>query len=181
MTGTRGRATGDRWPEPGGEPYSSPMSSFQISGCSRMKSAISVEALGRIEVHDLDAARAQQVLAAHERAVLADHEARDAVQEDRAGAHVARRERRRHRGAAVGGRGEPARHLEGVRLAVPNRAPELHAPVVPGTDDDPVDEDRRADRDAALGAPDPGLLDRDLEECGVVHAATVAGSNGDRD
>lgn len=75
----------------------------------------------------------------------------------------------------VCGRGEPAGRLEGVRLAVPNRAPELHAPVVPGADDDPIDQDRRADRDATLRTPDPGLLERDLEERGVIHAATVTG------
>src|SRR5688572_19772111 len=52
-----------------------------------------LDALGRVEVHDLHASRPQELLAADKRAVLAHHHPRNPVQEDGPGAHVARGER----------------------------------------------------------------------------------------
>jgi len=65
-------------------------------------------ALVVVEDDDLDAPLLEVRLAADERRVLADHDARHLVQDAGAGAHVARRERRVHRGAFVRGRGEAA-------------------------------------------------------------------------
>lgn len=69
-------------------------------------------------------------LGAEEGGVLADDDARDAVEEAGARAHVAGRERRVHGGAAVGARGQPARGLQGRRLAVVDGRAGLHAQVV---------------------------------------------------
>src|ERR1043165_6081973 len=75
----------------------------------------------------LHAAGAEELLLAEERLVLADHHARDAVEQDRAAAHRARRERRVEDALAVHGGGAAAGVFEGVHLAVEDRAAALHA------------------------------------------------------
>ena len=158
--------------------HSSPMSSFHSSGLAAMKSVIICDALGVVEHDHLDAAGAQVVLAAHERGVLADDHPRDPVQQDRPGAHVARRQRRHHRRPGVHRRRQAAGVLEAVGLAVLDRAALLHAPVVADGEDLAVDDERGADRDPALGEADAGLGDRGLRDtslsvidsCSLSHA-----------
>lgn len=83
-----------------------------------------------VEHHDLDAAGAQVGLAAQEGLVLADDNARDAVEEAGASAHVTGREGGVHGAALVGAGGEAARVVEGRRLAMVDGGPHLHAHVV---------------------------------------------------
>ena len=79
---------------------------------------------------DLHPPRPQQCLFAEERAVLADHDARNAVEEDRATAHGAGRQRRVQRARPVDRSRLPARPLERIHLAVQRRAALLDPPVV---------------------------------------------------
>src|SRR5262245_65342006 len=137
-----------------------------------------VVALRRVEVHDFDATRPEVVLAAHERPVLADDDAGDAIEQDGAGAHVTRRERRRHRRTAVLRGGQPAGNLQRICLAVVNRASVLDSAVVPRARDLAVDEDRGPDRDAALGAPDARLLDGDRKKLVVCHQVRYGSATG---
>ena len=163
------------------QPSSTPMSSFQSVGLAAMKSVISSHALGVVEHHDLDAARPQQVLAAVERAVLADDDTGDLVQQDRAGAHVARRQRRDHRRPGVDRGRQTAGVLEAVGLAVLDGAALLHPPVVADGQHLAVDDERGADRDAALGPAGAGLGDGGVQVLGVGHGLTFTpGSEGSR-
>ena len=73
----------------------------------------------RVDVDHLDAVRTQEVLRAHERPVLAEHDAGDLVEQDRARAHVTRRQRRVHRRAPVHRRGQPAGDLQGIGQSLP--------------------------------------------------------------
>ena len=109
-------------------------------------------AFGAIDDFQLHATRANVILRPAERAVLADHNPWDAVQESRAAAHVAGRERRVEGRAGVVARGEAPRVLEAVHLGVQDRAAALDAAIVAAADDPPVDHEHRADRDAALVA-----------------------------
>jgi hypothetical protein len=52
---------------------------------------------------------------------------------------------------------------------VTDRAPQLHPAVAADGQDTPVDDERGADRDPALGATDPRLFDRGLEKLLVAH------------
>ena len=70
-----------------------------------------------------------------ERPVLADDHPRDAVEENRAAAHRARRERRVDRALAVDAGRLAAGVLERVHLAVQDRAALLHAAVVAAAED----------------------------------------------
>src|SRR4051812_17363092 len=117
---------------------------------------------------DVDATAAQQVLGAHERAVLPHHDPRDAVEQDRAGAHVARREGGVHRRGPVDPRMQPAGVLQRVGLPVPDRAALLDAAVVTGTEHATVGDEHGADRDTAFVAAGPGLRDRSVEPATVL-------------
>ena len=70
-------------------------------------------ALLALHVDDFDAARLEVRFAAEESVVLAEHDARDLVEDAGAGAHVAGRERGVHGGAFVGGGGQAACVFEG--------------------------------------------------------------------
>src|SRR6056297_2550755 len=85
-------------------------------------------ALGAFGVYDLDAALGQQRFLAHERAVVADDDARNAVEQDRATAHGARRQRRVQRGLAIDARRLPPGVLQRVHLAV-----QYHAALLDST------------------------------------------------
>ena len=153
----------------GAPPYSSPMSSFHTSGCAAMNASISALALGRVEVHDLHAAGPQQVLGAHERAVLADHHARDPVEQDRAGAHVARREGGVHR--RIAGRPRPASRpafssasVSPWRIALPCWIRRL----CPTPSTCPSATSARTDGDAALVTARARLCDGEFQEGEVV-------------
>src|SRR5439155_1703424 len=83
------------------------------------------DARGILQDLDGDAARTQVRFLARERAVLAGDHVRDAVQQDCAAAHRARREGRVEHRRAVDGRGLASGILERVHLAVQNRASAL--------------------------------------------------------
>jgi hypothetical protein len=116
------------------------MSSFHSSGRARI-----------LRDHEFHAARAHHGLGALEGAVLADHDARDLVEQRSAAAHVAGRKRRVERAARVLARLEAARVLEGVHLRVQDGAAALHAAVVAAAYDLAVEHEHGADRDAAFG------------------------------
>src|SRR5918999_892011 len=123
-----------------------------------------------LEHVDGHASRAQQLFLARERAILADDHARDPVEENGAGAHRARRERRIDRALPVhDGRLAP-RRLERVHLAVQHGAATLHAAVVPAPADAAVVHEHRADRDASLAQTALGFGDRGAHEL-VSHVA----------
>src|SRR4051794_6145058 len=127
-----------------------------------------------VEVDHGHAALAQPIHAALEGARLADHDGPDPELAHETAAVPARRERRDHHRVAVGA---PAPGIaERVGLAVDGRVVVLDAAVVPAAQQRPVGmEERRADRDPALGAPGPRLLERDLQHLLVVdHRASVA-------
>src|SRR6185503_13589617 len=105
-------------------------------------------ALGRVEVHHLHTAGLEEVLAAEERPVLTDDDAWDVIQQDRAGAHVAWRERRVHRRSAIDRGGLPPGLFESIGLAVSDRTALLDPPIMAGADDSAVDHECRPDRDA---------------------------------
>src|SRR5690606_30594985 len=83
-----------------------------------------------VEHFDGDTALTEQVFGTHERPVLAHHHPRDPVEEDRPGAHRARRQGRVDGGPAVSRRRQPARVLQRVHLAMEDRRALLDTAVV---------------------------------------------------
>src|SRR6266403_1259253 len=118
-----------------------------------------------LEHVDRHPAASKQILLAAERSVLTHHHARDAVQENRAAAHRARRERGVDGAVAIDAGGLATGVLERVHLAVENDAASLDPPIVATAEDPPVVHQHRADGDAALGRPALGLLDRSSQKC----------------
>src|SRR6266545_4309749 len=92
----------------------------------------------------------QQRLFPAKRLVLANDDALNAVQQNRAAAHGAGRERGVERRVAIDGRGLAAGVFERIHLAMQHRAAVLHSAVVTATDDLALSNDDRADRNAAL-------------------------------
>src|SRR2546425_7418899 len=115
---------------------------------------------------DLDrhSAGAEQLFLAEEGLILADDDARDAVQKDRPRAHRTWRERRVEHRLAVDRRRLAAGVLQGIHLAVQHRASSLHPPVVTAADDASSMNDRRTDRNAAFLQSLLRLFDRGLHE-----------------
>src|SRR5262249_43597889 len=118
---------------------------------------------------DGHAARAQELFLAEEGPVLADDDARNAVEENRAAAHGAGRECRVDRALTIDLRGAPAGVLERVHLAVEHDAAALHPPIVPAPEDAPAMDEHGADGNPALGQAALGLLDCGSKE--LVHFA----------
>ena len=135
-----------------------------------MKSVIIATHVGVVEDDDLDAVLGEPVVPAVEGPGLADDEPGDAELTHQPAAEPAGRERRDHRRAAVGAL--PPGPPERVRLAVHRGVVVLDAPVVAAAEQRAVGgEQRGADRDAALGEPGPGLLERDGQQLAVGRAA----------
>ena len=82
--------------------------------------------------HHLHAARPEQLLATREGSVLADDHARDLVQQDRAGAHVARRQGGDHGRPPVDRCRLAAGNLQRIGFAMADGAAQLDPSVVPG-------------------------------------------------
>src|SRR5438034_4474432 len=122
------------------------------------------DARGILQDLDGDAARTQVRFLARERAVLAGDHVRDAVQQDRAAAHRARRQGRVEHRRAVDGRGLASGILERVHLAVQNRAPALDPAVVAATDDAAVVHEHGSNRNPALAQSLLGFFDRRADE-----------------
>src|SRR6266545_2058905 len=103
-------------------------------------------------LHHVDAhpPRAQQILLSPECLILPDDDVSDAVEENRAAAHRARRERRIHDAVSIDGGRSTACVLERVHLAMKDRATLLNAPIVSAPEDDTAMDERGADRNAAL-------------------------------
>lgn len=128
-----------------------------------------------VEVLDRDALGVHPVFSAFEGRVLADDDARDAVQDGGAGAHRARAE------CADEGEGVPvsaaAGGLDADGLGVGGGVVVLHAAVVAARDDLARGQgEHGADRDAAFCEGFVGLLERGVEEIsagGRVHRGTV--------
>src|SRR6266851_6558584 len=120
---------------------------------------------------DADAAPAQQVFVAHERAVLADDDVRDTVQQDGAGTHRTGRERGVHDALAVDARRLTAGALERVHLPVQHRAQLLDAPIVPAPDDDPSVHEDRANGNPSFGQAELRFRNRRQEK--GVHVAKI--------
>src|SRR5215510_14441654 len=118
---------------------------------------------------DGHAARAQELFLAEEGPVLADDDARDAVEENRAAAHGAGRECRVDRALTIDLRGGPAGVLERVHLAVEHDAAALHPPIVLAPEDAPAMDEHGADGNPALGQAALSLLDCGSKE--LVHFA----------
>src|SRR5712691_11385972 len=121
---------------------------------------------------EADAARFEELLLAEEGLVLTDDDARDAVEENRAAAHRARRKRRVQDRVAIHGRRMSSRILEGVHLPVQDGAPLLHTAIVTSAEHPAAVHDHRSDRDAALPPSLLGLLDRRPHEC-VRHSSMI--------
>src|SRR5262245_24018273 len=83
----------------------------------------------------IDAPRAKPFLFAAKRLALADHDARNAVQHDRARTHGARRKRRVHRALAIDRGGLTAGALERVHFSMQHRAALLDPSIVAAPDD----------------------------------------------
>ncbi len=131
-----------------------------------------LDAAGVLEHFHGHASVPQQVFLAPERDVLADHDAWDAVQENRPRAHGAWRQRRVQDTPAIHDGREAAGVLQGIHLPVEDGAASLHAAVVPPADDPaPVDEDG-ADWDAALGQTGLRFGDGRLQE--FIHGSREA-------
>src|SRR5439155_5833768 len=113
---------------------------------------------------DANAAIAQQRFLTHERVILADHYVWNAVKEDRAGAHRARRERRVHHAFAIHRCELTTRALERVHLAVQDGAALLHTAIVATAEHAIAMHEHRADRNASFSEAALGLLDRDGEK-----------------
>src|SRR5690606_15918864 len=125
------------------------------------------DALGVVEVDDLNALFAQPLVPALEVDRLAHHHRADAELPDQAAAVPARGQGGDHDGVAVGALA--AGLAEGVGLAVHGRIVFLHPAVVAAAEQGAVGgEQGRADRDAALGQALAGLLDGDGEQGAVV-------------
>ena len=99
----------------------------------------------------LDTARAHIGLGALEGLVLADHDARDLVQQRRAAAHVARRERRVQRAAGVLFGLQAPGVLKRIHLGMQDGAAALDTTIVATTHNLAVEHQHRTNRDAALG------------------------------
>src|SRR5437868_7150679 len=97
-----------------------------------------------------DAARAEKLFFANKRPVLADDDAGDSVEQNRAGAHGAGRERGIEDAFAVDGGGLAAGIFQRVHFAVQNRAAFLYPPVMAASNDLPLMHNYRADRNAAF-------------------------------
>lgn len=119
-----------------------------------------------INVDHLDAAGAEEILFSRECLALADDESGDLVQEDGAGAHDARAERRRH------GQAMPVAPAPGVahagRFAVGGGVAFLDTEVVAGGDNLPGGRpERGADRHAALTGGFFGLFDGGVQQAAI--------------
>ncbi len=101
-----------------------------------------------VQQHDLDAPAGQEVQVAGERLSLPDHHPGDLEVQDRAAAHLARRQRGVHGGAGVV-RPPPGGSQRGD-LAVRHRVALLHPLVVPGFEHLGPRGQHHPDRDAAL-------------------------------
>src|SRR6266852_7502840 len=110
-----------------------------------------------LEQDDLDAAAGQEAEVACEGLRLADNHPRDLEQQDRPGAHLARRQRGVQGRVGVGG--AAAGVAQAGDLAVRHRVAALHPLVVPGRDDLAARGEHRPDRDAAGFQADPRLAE----------------------
>src|SRR5690606_9900250 len=127
------------------------------------------DALGVVEVDDLNALFAQPLVPALEVDRLAHHHRADAELPDQATAVPARRERGHHDGVAVGALAPGL--AEGIGLAVHGRIVFLHPAVVATAEQGAVAaEQGRADRDAALGEALAGFLDGNGQQAAVIDA-----------
>src|SRR6185503_17986473 len=123
-----------------------------------------LDAAGVLEHFHGHAAVPQEIFLAAEGDVLADHDAWDAVQQDRPRAHRAWGQGRVQDAPGIHRRRAPAGVLQGIHLAVEDGAAALHAPVVPPADDPALVNEDGADRHAPLGQPGLGFGDGGLQE-----------------
>src|SRR4030095_3828658 len=137
-----------------------------------------LDAAGVVDHVHSHAPAPQQVFLTPERNVLADHDARDAVEQNRPGAHRARRRGRVQDTSRIHGGPEPAGVFQSVHLTVEDSAAPLHAAIVPPPDDLTFIDEDGSDRDAALGQPSLRLDNRRIEE--LVHGPSLLAIELDR-
>ena len=124
-------------------------------------------------LHDIHphATRSQKRFLAHERLVLAYDNVRDAVEQNRAAAHRARRKRRIHDALAIHRRGLPAGTFESVHFAVEHRAALLDSAVVAAAENRAAMHEHGADGNTPFPKAGSGFLDGGSKKC--IHVSTV--------
>ena len=100
----------------------------------------------------------KQLLLAPERPVLADHDPRNPIEQNRPAAHGAGRERGVERAAPVHRGGLPAGPLQGIHFGVEDHAAGLLATVVPAAENAVIPDQDRADGDAAFAQALAGFV-----------------------
>ena len=128
-----------------------------------------LDAFRVLHYFDLYPRRAERFFRAQERGVLADHNARNSVEQNRAGAHRAGRQCGVERAPPVNVGALPSGVFETIHFAVVNDAAALDPLVVPAPDDFPVQYQHRADGNSACGQTLFGFVNRGLEK--YIHAA----------
>ncbi len=113
---------------------------------------------------DLNAVRAQVVLGAQERSILANYDARDFIQNDGAATHGARRERRIDRALGVHRGGQASGVAQAVGFSVINRTAGLDAAVVALPDYFSIVNQDRSDRNSSFGEALARLFNRRLQK-----------------
>ena len=117
-----------------------------------------------LECFDLKATLAQEFLLARERAVFANDDPGDSVQQNCAAAHRAWRQGRVQHTLAIDAGGLAAGVLKRIHFPVQDDTALLHTTIVSATDDATLMDDHRADRDSALGESSLGFVNCRLHE-----------------
>ena len=130
-------------------------------------------------LHHLDghSAGAKQFLFAQKCVVLADHDARNSIKQDRAGTHRTWRQCRVNGAVSIYARAQPAGIFQGVHLAVQDDTAFLHTAIVAASDNFSVVDQDRADRNASFVSAQHGFFVRGPQKF-ICHAVDYRVSGG---
>src|SRR5262245_61879566 len=125
---------------------------------SRDEFAHKLHALRIVNDFQHNAARSDVIFRPLKSSILANDDARDAVQQGRSTAHVAWRQGGIEYGAAVVARLQPASTFQAIHFGVQNRTALLNAPIMPSAYDFAVNHKDRANWDSPFRQAQPSFI-----------------------